>query len=167
MGHFVSGTLIRDLLFRLQKGTCALCRKPCGLDTPSSGGKADQLMFTIDHIVPLSRGGKWTAMNIRGCCLRCNSLKADGMEDPEVELEIEELAPFLKGTKPMQYKIVVTKEFESVKDAPVPAADGEGSALVPVVTGGPAPKTKRVTVLTTSLDEEEFNRLRKGALAAL
>lgn len=44
-------------------GRCAYCTK----------GKAE----TVDHIVPQSRGGRNTWMNLVGCCFRCNQYKAD------------------------------------------------------------------------------------------
>lgn len=32
---------------------------------------------TVDHIVPQSKGGKWTHENLVCCCKRCNDLKKD------------------------------------------------------------------------------------------
>jgi hypothetical protein len=34
-------------------------------------------MATVDHIVPLSRGGEHTEENAQAACLRCNSAKHD------------------------------------------------------------------------------------------
>lgn len=44
-------------------GRCAYCPK----------GKAE----TVDHILPQSRGGRNTWLNLVGCCFRCNQRKAD------------------------------------------------------------------------------------------
>lgn len=40
---------------------------------------------TVDHIVPLSKGGTHTYDNLRACCLNCNSKKGDRLE---IELEV-------------------------------------------------------------------------------
>ncbi|MEJ2038352.1 MAG: HNH endonuclease [Desulfosarcinaceae bacterium] len=49
---------------RCAKGLCHYCGKP----TPPSE-------LTMDHIVPLSRGGKTTKSNVAPCCKTCNNTK--------------------------------------------------------------------------------------------
>ncbi len=49
---------------RLAKGICYYCGRP----TPP-----DQL--TMDHIVPIARGGKTTKGNVVACCKQCNNAK--------------------------------------------------------------------------------------------
>ena len=49
-------------LFR--KGICHYC-----------GGKFPQDELTLDHIVPVSRGGRSTKGNLVVCCLDCNQKK--------------------------------------------------------------------------------------------
>ena len=44
-----------------QKGKCAICRK--------------KKKLTVDHIIPLSKGGSNMAVNIQGLCYSCNSRK--------------------------------------------------------------------------------------------
>lgn len=48
---------------RQRDGRCAYCRT----------GRAE----TVDHIVPASRGGRSTWLNLVGACLSCNGRKAD------------------------------------------------------------------------------------------
>ena len=50
----------------------------CGNACVYCGGKAD---LTMDHLVPLSRGGGHTASNVVPACLHCNSAK--GARTPE------------------------------------------------------------------------------------
>lgn len=50
---------------RLAKGICYYCRRP----TPAKS-------LTMDHIVPLSRGGKTTKGNVVACCKECNNVKS-------------------------------------------------------------------------------------------
>ncbi|HSM72999.1 MAG TPA: HNH endonuclease [Desulfobacterales bacterium] len=49
---------------RLAKGVCHYCRRP----TPARE-------LTMDHIVPLARGGKTTKGNVVPCCKACNTRK--------------------------------------------------------------------------------------------
>jgi 5-methylcytosine-specific restriction endonuclease McrA len=49
---------------RLAKGVCHYC-----------GRKALPGELTMDHIVPVSRGGKTTKGNVVACCKACNTAK--------------------------------------------------------------------------------------------
>lgn len=44
-----------------------------------NGGKLSDDTLTIDHIIPVSRGGKNTIDNFRLTCLKCNSKRGDGL----------------------------------------------------------------------------------------
>lgn len=49
---------------RRAKGVCHYCGRP----TPPR-------QLTMDHIVPISRGGKSTRANVVPCCKQCNNAK--------------------------------------------------------------------------------------------
>ena len=49
---------------RLAKGTCYYCGRPT---SPKE--------LTMDHIVPIARGGKSTKSNVVPCCKECNTAK--------------------------------------------------------------------------------------------
>ena len=49
---------------RLAKGVCNYCNRP----TPPKE-------LTMDHIVPISRGGKSSKGNVVPCCKECNNAK--------------------------------------------------------------------------------------------
>jgi len=49
---------------RINRGICHYCHL-----------KFDPKDLTMDHIVPLSRGGRSTKGNIVPCCMKCNSEK--------------------------------------------------------------------------------------------
>lgn len=59
--------------------TCELCKK--SELKPGVGTKSDRLveeqgiLLTIDHIVPLSKGGKNGLYNLQVCCNKCNHKK--------------------------------------------------------------------------------------------
>jgi len=49
---------------KIQKGVCHYCLNPVGRES-----------LTMDHVVPLSRGGKTTKGNIVPACKTCNNKK--------------------------------------------------------------------------------------------
>lgn len=59
----------RDIYVR-DKGICGICGKFVPPD-----------IFTIDHIVPISKGGTYEYSNLQCCCRKCNQLKADALPD--------------------------------------------------------------------------------------
>lgn len=58
----------RDRIYRRDGYRCYYC-----------GVRPD--LFTIDHVIPLSAGGKSTTDNLVACCLSCNQAKADRIVD--------------------------------------------------------------------------------------
>jgi len=56
----------RRMVYLRDGGRCQYCRQPV---TPSS--------FTLDHIVPRSKGGTTSWENVTTACLNCNQKKAD------------------------------------------------------------------------------------------
>lgn len=59
----------RDIVFEKGQGICALCGRP-----------VNKNFFTIDHIVPLNRGGNNEIDNLQIACETCNRLKNDSKE---------------------------------------------------------------------------------------
>ena len=49
----------------------------CELPTDPDASPFDVMSPTVDHVVPLSKGGEHTLANVRCCCLGCNSSKQD------------------------------------------------------------------------------------------
>lgn len=68
-GRFVSPTH-REVLYARQNGRCHYC-----------AGQIDFKVWTIDHVIPLCRGGKNQLKNKVGCCKRCNGVKGPLTED--------------------------------------------------------------------------------------
>lgn len=61
----------RERLFRAQRGLCYYCQKPMLL---AHGENRKPNVLTLDHIVPLSKGGALSfTENTVAACRRCNS----------------------------------------------------------------------------------------------
>ncbi len=66
----------RRALLELFNSRCAICGKSVRFDAPpDSPNKA-----TVDHVVPLSRGGTNCHPNLQLACFPCNQAKADRLE---------------------------------------------------------------------------------------
>ncbi len=61
---------VRKDVYRKTKGYCALC-----------GNFVDYEDFTLDHIIPLSKGGTNDISNLQCACKVCNNIKTDILPD--------------------------------------------------------------------------------------
>lgn len=61
---------------------CQLCRLP--IDPKAVW--PDPMSASVDHIVPLSRGGEHSMINVQSAHLGCNSSKGDRIEDDQLKL---------------------------------------------------------------------------------
>jgi 5-methylcytosine-specific restriction endonuclease McrA len=73
LGHTVSAPRPKELRAWLeeQPPVCTYC-----------GGGLTQKTFSVDHALPLSRGGTNELSNLRVCCRKCNESKG-AMSEPE------------------------------------------------------------------------------------
>lgn len=62
---------VKQHLFDIQQGLCRYCGRRMNLNGPEKS----KLLATIDHIVPLRRGGTWAKPNLILACSRCNNYK--------------------------------------------------------------------------------------------
>ena len=65
----------REVVGTRDHWTCQICHHPTNRDADPLHPSAP----TIDHIVPLSRGGQHTMTNVQLACYSCNSRKQDQM----------------------------------------------------------------------------------------
>lgn len=66
---------IREKVFERDGGVCQICGRPLTEDT-----------FTVDHIVPVKRGGTNDLSNYRCLCDRCNKWKGDSLDEELVTM---------------------------------------------------------------------------------
>ena len=71
---WVAGVTLRYVIKR-DGGRC----QRCGVKCIKRGKRYDPRRPTLDHIVPLSRGGGHTPENVQLACWRCNSIKASNV----------------------------------------------------------------------------------------
>lgn len=71
-GSFVESVSIEYLYFR-DYGKCQICGKKLNLKRKVP----DKLAATIDHIIPISKGGEHSKRNTQLVCFRCNSVKGN------------------------------------------------------------------------------------------
>lgn len=76
----------REKVFQKYKGHCAYCGQPLEAGT-----------FTVDHVIPQSKGGGDNIENLLPCCHRCNQLKAaESIEMLRIELFWQRIWPKMK-----------------------------------------------------------------------
>jgi len=76
---YESGITLKKLIAR-DGLTCAICGKECDLNDRSWSDYAGAMYPSIDHIIPLSKGGTHTWNNVQVAHMICNSLKSDNIE---------------------------------------------------------------------------------------
>jgi hypothetical protein len=63
-------------VFKRDGWVCQLCNEPCDQDATVPEPKA----ATLDHIIPLAKGGTHTMNNMQCACFECNSRKGDNVD---------------------------------------------------------------------------------------
>lgn len=56
---------------------CAYCGVQLNFSPKEKGDPYDPSWATVDHIVPVTKGGGWVSDNLTLCCARCNVSKGD------------------------------------------------------------------------------------------
>ena len=72
-------------IYRAYRGRCAIC----GLPVPSTTEPANQWAATVDHVVPISKGGIHSRTNCQLAHRLCNSLKLDTEEDFRIDWKLK------------------------------------------------------------------------------
>lgn len=76
---YESGITLKKLIAR-DGLTCAICGGECDLNDHSWSNYTGAMYPSIDHIIPLSKGGTHTWDNVQVTHMICNSLKSDSIE---------------------------------------------------------------------------------------
>ena len=94
---------MRNNVYEKTKGKCALCGKFVRFD-----------LFTIDHIIPLAKGGTNDIENLQCTCKHCNAMKQDLSEKEFLDKMIKILAYQSKKKANRVYKKKIKKLCESL-----------------------------------------------------
>lgn len=71
--------VFQERLFRQQRGKCAYCNDAVKF---SSCSRQEPKTATLDHVVPVSKGGRTSWINLVLACHACNQAKADSFWEP-------------------------------------------------------------------------------------
>jgi 5-methylcytosine-specific restriction endonuclease McrA len=72
---------LRNGALKRQRGLCFWCREEINADAPQHDWKS----LTADHVIPRSRGGATSYMNIVAACRACNETRQNINEHFDVE----------------------------------------------------------------------------------
>ncbi len=73
----------KDNIWIRDDGECQYCSK-----------KLERRKFTLDHVLPISKGGKTSWTNIVACCQECNTYKRDmTLKESKMKLRKEPIRP--------------------------------------------------------------------------
>jgi 5-methylcytosine-specific restriction endonuclease McrA len=71
----------RKFIWIKSKGICFYCEKRMDFGGAKQNESQKPDDFTVDHRQPVAKGGKDGKYNLAGCCMRCNTLKANLTEE--------------------------------------------------------------------------------------
>ncbi len=74
--EYESGITIKKVVAR-DGLTCAICGEPCNFNDKTYGNGSGPYYPSIDHVIPLSKGGGHTWNNVQIAHIICNALKND------------------------------------------------------------------------------------------
>jgi 5-methylcytosine-specific restriction endonuclease McrA len=93
------------ILYKRDHGICYICNEKCNPHdrvVDSTGGSVGPDYPTIDHIVPLARGGKHAWDNVKLAHHQCNSLKGDALPSEffhePIDIDVDEAYVLAKKT---------------------------------------------------------------------
>lgn len=66
---------LKQKIYNRDDGICYICG--CKTTIATKEERLKDNCFTVDHVIPISKGGKTVIDNLKCCCVRCNSLKGN------------------------------------------------------------------------------------------
>lgn len=72
-----SDKIIRMAVYLRDAGRCQICGRPLNPDVIGVTQDHDPARMTLDHVTPISKGGRHTYDNVQAACKECNFEKGD------------------------------------------------------------------------------------------
>lgn len=112
--QIVDKDITLEALYRRDSGVCYLCGGECDWnDCDKENNKIGDNYPSIDHIIPISRGGLHSWANIRLAHFKCNVAKSDTLLDGTEELIPKNAYQFKRDVQPRKKQVdQYTKEGE-------------------------------------------------------
>lgn len=108
--QIVDKDITLEALYRRDSGVCYLCGQRCDWnDRDTKANIVGKNYPTIDHIIPVARGGLHSWNNVRLAHFWCNTMKSDSLLDGSDELIPENAYQFKRDIKPCK-KVVYQYE---------------------------------------------------------
>lgn len=82
----IDNSITLKALFKRDKGLCKICGERTDIKDTTPKGHPRRMYPTIDHIIPLSKGGTHTWDNVQLAHMHCNSRKCDRIDVAETEV---------------------------------------------------------------------------------
>lgn len=82
--NLVDKNISLNKLYKKDKGMCYICGEQCDWNDKVVTDKGHTIVGSnypsIEHVIPLSKGGKHSWDNVKLACMRCNTLKSNKIE---------------------------------------------------------------------------------------
>lgn len=90
--NLVDKNITLTRLYKRTEGACYLCGEQCDWDdkvvTDEGYTIVGESYPSIDHVIPLAKGGKHSWNNVKLACMKCNTLKGDKVMGEECKRAI-------------------------------------------------------------------------------
>lgn len=130
-GVFYDSSVTRKKVIKRDNGICQICGKKCNpLDL--RWGTIGPDFPTVDHIIPLAKGGTHTWDNVQCACAICNSNKRDLLDYEDSDMAKVDFKLNLPGLNQLMKSKEMQAHLQAAGDAVVSASNGNYGADVHV-----------------------------------
>lgn len=99
-------------VFERDKGVCHICKKKTSIEYIDN--KQPSNYATLDHVIPLNKGGLHCYVNVKIACKSCNSSKADRIPKEGIQMDIFAQPNAFVGQQPITTSEMTEQEKKKV-----------------------------------------------------